>query len=217
MDASLALKWLIVIPLIGSIFIYLIGRLAARRYGDSYGQNPACWVALLTLVASLGALGFAAVPALNGMPVTWQVGAVSLTLDGIGVLLAAVVLILGFMVTLYSVRYMQWEVGEEKFYALLVAMTGTIVGLGCARDLFNLWVWFEAMAITSYMLVAFYRLQPASLEAGVKYLVQSASGSVLVLLGVALVFAQSGTLDLAAIRAGEGSGVPAIYLAAGPL
>ena len=76
MDASLALKWLIVLPLIGSIFIYLIGRLAARRYGDSYGQNPACWVALLTLVASLGALGFAAVPALNGMPVTWQVGAV---------------------------------------------------------------------------------------------------------------------------------------------
>ena len=217
MEASLALKWLVVLPLIGSILIYLTGRLAARRFGDSYGQNPACWVALLTLGASIAALGFAAVPALNGKSVTWQVGVVSLTLDGIGVLLAAVVLILGFMVTLYSVRYMQWEVGEEKFYALLVAMTGTIVGLGCASDLFNLWVWFEAMAITSYMLVAFYRQQPASLEAGVKYLVQSASGSVLVLLGVALVFAQSGTLDLAAIRTGEGSGVPAIYLAAGAL
>ena len=51
-----------------------------------------------------------------------------------------------------------------------------MIGLGCANDLFNLWVWFEAMAITSYLLVAFYREQPASLEAGVKYLVQSAAG-----------------------------------------
>ena len=52
------------------------------------------------------------------------------------------------------------------------------------------------MAITSYMLVAFYRVQPASLEAGVKYLVQSAAGSALVLLGIALVFAQTGTMNL---------------------
>src|SRR5690606_17823235 len=69
----------------------------------------------------------------------------------------------------------------------------------CARDLFNLWLWFEAMAVTSYLLVAFYREQPASLEAGVKYLVQSATGSVLVLLGIALVLAETGTLDLLAL------------------
>ena len=76
----------------------------------------------------------------------------------------------------------QGEVGEEKFYALLVAMVGTIVGLGCAADLFNLWVWFEAMAVSSYLLVTFYREEPASLEAGMKYIVQSAAGSVLVLI-----------------------------------
>ena len=52
------------------------------------------------------------------------------------------------------------------------------------------------MAVSSYLLVAFYHEQPASLEAGVKYLVQSAAGSVLVLLGIALVFAQTGTLAL---------------------
>ena len=37
---------------------------------------------------------------------------------------------------------------------------------GLRGDLFNLWVWFEAMAISSYLLVAFYRDQPTSLEAG---------------------------------------------------
>ena len=55
-------------------------------------------------------------------------------------------------------------------------MAGTMIGLGCANDLFNLWVWFEAMAVTSFLLVAFYREQRGALEAGVKYLVQSAVG-----------------------------------------
>jgi proton-translocating NADH-quinone oxidoreductase chain N len=56
------------------------------------------------------------------------------------------------------------------------------------------------MAVSSYLLVAFDKEQPASLEAGVKYLVQSAAGSTLVLLGIALVLAQTGTLDIAAVR-----------------
>jgi proton-translocating NADH-quinone oxidoreductase chain N len=83
---------------------------------------------------------------------------------------------------------------------MVLAMSGVMIGLGCAGDLFNLWLWFEAMAVTSYLLVAFYRGQAASLEAGVKYLVQSATGSALVLLGIALVLAETGTLDLLQIH-----------------
>ncbi len=79
-------------------------------------------------------------------------------------------------------------------------MIGAMIGLACATDIFNLWIWFETMAVSSYMLVAFYRDHPASLEAGVKYLVQSAAGSALVLMGIALVLAQTGTLNLDQIR-----------------
>jgi len=95
-----------------------------------------------------------------------------------------------------------------------VLMISMIIGLGCATDLFNLWIWFEAMAVTSYLLVAFYREQAASLEAGFKYLVQSAAGSVLVVVGIAVVFGSTGTLELAAIR----SSTPTpILVAAGAL
>ncbi len=73
------------------------------------------------------------------------------------------------------------------------------------------------MAISSYLLVAFYRDQPASLEAGVKYLVQSAVGSVLVLLGIALVLAMTGTMNLAEIRAAAGHVDALPLLAAGAL
>ena len=94
---------------------------------------------------------------------------------------------------------------------MLLLMISMIVGLGCATDLFNLWIWFEAMAVTSYLLVAFYRDQPAALEAGFKYLVQNAAGSVLVVTGIALVFATTGSLNLAYIRTVAG---PSPWLAA---
>jgi proton-translocating NADH-quinone oxidoreductase chain N len=105
------------------------------------------------------------------------------------------------------------EAGEEKYYALLPAMMAAMIGLGCACDLFNLWVWFEAMAVTSYLLVAFYNRQRGALEAGVKYLVQSAAGSALILLGIALIFAHTGTLDLAAIRTAVTGPAPAVLVA----
>jgi proton-translocating NADH-quinone oxidoreductase chain N len=108
---------------------------------------------------------------------------------------------------------MAGEVGEEKYYAMLLAMIGLMIGLVAAGDLFNLWVWFEAMAISSYLLVDFYREQAASLEAGMKYLVQSAAGSVLVLMGIAIVLAQAGTLDMAQItEAVSGSAVNRLAL-----
>jgi proton-translocating NADH-quinone oxidoreductase chain N len=217
MDAILALQFLIVLPFAGSLLIYLAGRLVVRRQGETYPRNPAGWLAFITLAVTVGLFAFLLPVILAGKTVSWNIGLLALRMDGIGALLAAVVLGLGLIVTLFSLVYMRGEVGEEKFYALLVAMIGTIVGLGCATDLFNLWVWFEAMAITSYMLVAFYRQQPASLEAGVKYLVQSAAGSVLVLFGIALVFGQSGTLDLSQIRTAVSQGNTPFYLASGAL
>ncbi len=214
MGAFVELTWLIALPLVFSPLVYLAGRLAARRSGGSTSANPARWIALAGLLLDLGPLYLAWQSLQAGQTPAWREGMVTLQLDGIGLLLAAVVLGLGSAAVLFSTRYMQGEVGEEKFYALLCAMVGTIIGLGAATDLFNLWVWFEAMAVSSYMLVAFYREQPASLEAGFKYLVQSALGSILVLLAISLVLADRGTLELAALRSG---GLDALLLGAGAL
>lgn len=197
MTVTSELTWLIALPLAASPLIYLFGRLAVRLPKIKKIPNPARWLAIVALLADLVVLFTAWQKMQQVSALPWQIGTIYLALDGIGFLMAAVVLGLGFLVAVFSTRYMQGELGEEKFYALLVAMIATMIGLCCTTDLFNLWVWFEAMAVTSYMLVAFYREQPASLEAGFKYLVQSASGSILVVLGISLVFAATGTLDLA--------------------
>jgi len=211
MNATQSFIWLLLLPLVASPVIYLVGRACVIN-------RRACiapWIALISLLATGVPLYFIGQTYLSTGYLEMTYGAVGLKFDGISLIMSTVVLILGSLATLFSFTYMRGEDGEEKFYALLTAMIGTIIGLSCANDLFNLWGWFEAMAITSYMLVAFYRTQKASLEAGIKYLVQSATGSTIVIFGIALVFSQTGTLSLAAIS--QNTGPSALLLAAGAM
>ena len=214
MTPSLALTWLLLLPLVASPVVYLAGRISVRLGASA---APARWLSSLTLAAAFVPLCYAAPAVLAGGTITLEVGAIALRMDGVGLVLAVTTIGLTLLVSVFSAPYMRGEEGEEKHYALLVAMAGTMVGLGCAGDLFNLWVWFEAMAVTSFLLVAFYREERGALEAGVKYLVQSAVGSALVLVGIALVFARTGTLDLRQVAAVLAPPLPLPLLAAGAL
>ena len=193
--------WLIVLPLVASPVIYLSGRITRTGKAGLDLHNPwrslPYWLSLAVLLAAWIPF-FSAVQQLQTTsPLVYRLGEISLRFDGLSLLLVAVALGLGTLVTAFSGPYLKGETGEEKYYAMLTAMIGVMAALGCAADLFNLWVWFEAMAVTSYLLVVFYREQPASLEAGVKYVVQSATGSVMVLLGIAMVLGLAGTTDIA--------------------
>jgi proton-translocating NADH-quinone oxidoreductase chain N len=209
--------WLIALPIGTSPLIYLIGRITDQISPVKKSLSVSRWI-------SLGLLLISWIPFYNafqeftnhgGQALVFQFGMIKLQLDGISLLLAFSVLLLGTLVSLFSASYIKGDENQEKYYALLNAMIGAMIGLGCAKDLFNLWIWFEIMSVASFMLVAFYRKQAAALEAGVKYLVQSAAGSTMVLFGIALVFAQTGTLDLDQIKALAQPSLP--LLAAGAL
>ncbi|HEY3288749.1 MAG TPA: proton-conducting transporter membrane subunit [Anaerolineae bacterium] len=228
-----AFLWLIALPLLAAPVIYILGRIPFSRMAyhtvtldarearlvlaNPQTRLPA-YLSLAVMLAMWVAFAAAVLQFQANGTQTFTLGSVSLRLDGLSLLLGAVSLGLGTLVVIFSGPYMANDTGEEKYYALLVLMVGVMIGLGCAYDLFNLWVWFEAMAVSSYLLVAFYHEQPASLESGVKYLIQSAAGSVLVLLGIALVYAQTGALALDQIQvAARASGNAPVLLAAGAL
>lgn len=188
------LLWLLGLPLITSPLVYLAGRIV-------HHSVVARWLGLTGLIA-VWAIFTQVVRSVsqNGALETY-VGMAALRVDDLSLPFIVLALLLGTLAMLYSFTYMTGEVGEEKYYALLAVMIGAMIGVASAADLFNLWVWFEAMVVSSYLLVTFYRQQPASLEAGVKYVIQSMIGSALAVLGVALVLLQMGTLNLSEIHA----------------
>lgn len=196
MDINLLIKSLLFLPLVASPIVYLLGRSSVRK-GAFLGMSIAKMFTILTILLE-GCLTFFIAKdwIVTASSIYTNIGTVLIGYDGVSLLMSLIVVILGFCVTLFSFPYMQDEDGEEKFYALLLALIGSIVGLGISQDLFNLWVWFEVMAISTYFLVAFYHEQPASLEAGFKYLTQSAVGSSLALFGIAILFSRTGTVYL---------------------
>lgn len=196
MDANILFLWLLILPFVGAIITYLIGRVAVIQ---KVKNNPARWIALVVFLAADYLFVMLAQQFLVAGPINLVTGSIALQFDGISLVLGGSALFLGTLASFFSIDYIAGDVSEEKFYAMLISMVAAVVGLACANDLFNLWVWFETMAITSYMLVAFYSSQPGSLEAGVKYLVQSATGSIFVMIGVALVFMVTGETNLETI------------------
>ena len=214
--------WLISWLILSAPFVYMIGRIdviTGRRRG------LARWLGLLCLAVAWWAFGRALTDFYSaGAPelvsqATWTLGAITMRFDGLSLLLAALVLTLTTVILIYSGPYIGHSEGGEKHYALLLMVCGAIIGLGSAGDLFNLWLWFEAMAFASYPLVVFYTHDRLALEAGIKYLVQSAAGSVFILLGIALVLLSAGTLDVLGVRQALAAAPvePVLWLTAGAL
>ena len=214
--------WLLLWLIVSAPFVYVIGRIDVLTGGR---RGLARWLALLCLAVGWVAFGraasafYAAQASELVQQTTWTLGAVSLRFDGLSLLLAALVLTLTTLIMIYSGPYLGRGEGFEKHYALLLLLCGAIVGLGSAGDLFNLWLWFEIMAFCAYPLVVFYTHDRLALEAGIKYLVQSAAGSAFILLGIAVVLLAAGTLDILGVRAAMAAGTvaPALWLTAGAL
>jgi len=192
---------LIALPLASSPLIYLVGRAfpAPRRQAE-----PVCRWLSVGIMLVLWALWTRAALALSaGEALTTALGLLALRIDGLSLLFAALVLSVSTLVLVFSSADAADRDGIEKYYAMLVTTTGALIGMVCARDLFNLWVWFELVVISSFLLVSFERERPAALDASIKYLTQSAVGSVLIVLGIAFVLAQTSSLALDNLQPGR--------------
>jgi proton-translocating NADH-quinone oxidoreductase chain N len=182
-------------PLLTSPLVYLAGHrppvlqwINVRRL--SLLALAGLWFLLLGILRDFDA----------AQPLTYTVGLISLQMNGLSLLVSFLVLTLATLTIIFSITDIAGYTGEEKYYAMVFALTGMVIGLVCAGDLFNLWIWFEGTAISSYLLVAFYRERENALAACVKYFVQTATGSIFVLFGIALVFLHYGTFNLADMR-----------------
>jgi proton-translocating NADH-quinone oxidoreductase chain N len=132
---------------------------------------------------------------------TWSIGGAQtyLQANSLAIFLGLVAVGLGALVSIFSVGYMEKSEGLGRYYALLLIMIAGIVGIGFAGDLFNMFVFFEVMAIPSYVLVAFEKDKWEPIEAAMKYIVMSVFGSLIALLGISIVFMYTGSLDLAVL------------------
>jgi len=128
----------------------------------------------------------------------WQSAfSINLVAGPIGVLLAAVIAFVGLLVSIYAVDYIR-EGATDKYHMLFLLLLTGATGVVLTGDIFNLFVFFEILCISSYALVA-YAGDKAGIESAVKYLIQGSVGSSLLLIGIGLLYGIFGTLNMADI------------------
>lgn len=125
---------------------------------------------------------------------------IDLRLDGLATLMLITINVIGLVATIFSVQYMTRYTSKLRYYSLFLFMVAGMNGVVLTGDMFNLYVFMEIAAISSYALVAF-GCEHEELEASFKYAVLGSVASAFILIGVALIYGITGTLNMAQIAA----------------
>jgi len=123
---------------------------------------------------------------------------ITLAYDHLTALVALAVNTIGLAALLFSVRYLDHFTGRWKFFSLFMLILAGLNGVTITGDIFNMFVFIEISAISSYALVAF-GTDFDELEAGFKYMVIGEIGGTAILLAIALLYAKASTLNMAVV------------------
>ena len=125
-----------------------------------------------------------------------------LIIDGYACFYLGLILLAGFAVAAMSYSYLEKQDGHhEEFYLLLIlAVLGCAV-LAAATHFVSFFLGIEILSVSLYALAAYLRHSDRSVEAGIKYLILAAVSSAFILFGMALVYAQTGSLAFSEIAA----------------
>ncbi len=130
----------------------------------------------------------------------WAIG-ISLEVDALSLFFALIVVVAVFVSGVYSFFYMDRDDSLVNYYTLFSMLSGSVLGLVLSGDLFNMFVMIEIMTFTAVALTAFRNTYEGALEGAFKYLVVGSLGSTSVLIGIALIYSQMHTLNLAQLAA----------------
>jgi multicomponent Na+:H+ antiporter subunit D len=139
---------------------------------------------------------------INHKPFMYQVGTwriplgIILVSDALSTLLLLIILVVGLLSIVFSLKYMDMYTSKIRFYSLFMLMITGMNGVVITGDMFNLFVFIEIATIASYALVGF-GCEADELEASFKYMILGNVSSTFILLAVAVLYADFGTLNMA--------------------
>ncbi len=123
--------------------------------------------------------------------------------DGLSLLYTGLVLGAALLLVLLSYGYLRARpLPKEEYYALLLLTTLGAVVLAWAGHFAAFFLGLELLSVGLFVLIAYPRERPLSLEAGLKYLVLAGVSSAFVLFGLALIYYERGTMRLAGLASG---------------
>lgn len=105
-------------------------------------------------------------------------------LDPISVMMLIVITTVSLMVHIYSFGYMHGERGFQRYYAFLSFFTMSMLGLVVATNIFQMYMFWELVGVSSYLLIGFYYTSPAAIAASKKAFIVTRFADLFFLIGI---------------------------------
>lgn len=124
-------------------------------------------------------------------------------LDPISVMMLVVITTVSLMVHVYSLGYMKGEKGFQRYYAFLSLFSFAMLGLVVATNIFQMYIFWELVGVSSFLLISFYYVKPSAVAASKKAFIVTRFADFFFLVGILLLSYFTGTFDFATLTASD--------------
>lgn len=116
-------------------------------------------------------------------------------IDPISVMMLVVVSTVSLMVHIYSLGYMKGERGFQRYYAFLSLFSFSMLGLVLATNIFQMYIFWELVGVSSYLLIGFYYTKPSAVAASKKAFIVTRFADFFFLIGILVLSYFTQTFD----------------------
>ncbi|MDG6223455.1 MAG: NADH-quinone oxidoreductase subunit L [Candidatus Bathyarchaeota archaeon] len=203
------------IPFLAALFVPLVAKLR-RKWVGWYAVFVTAISVINTLSLLSGVLnghGEAEVFSIPWMP-AMGIDA-SVLIDPLSTMMANIAACIGLLIMIYSVNYMEKEKATPRFFFFMLLFIGGMLGLVMANNLLQMYFFWETVGLCSYSLIGFWYNRTEAAKAGMKAFIVTRVGDIFLLLGILILYVNTGTFNFLEIKelilAGQVS-VPALAI-----
>lgn len=198
--------WIVLVPLIMFLILGLAGHKLKARISGLMGTSGLLIVTILSYYTAFQYFfNVGKVDGVYNIITGYNILWLNLTdklhidlgvlLDPISVMMLIVVSTVSLMVHIYSIGYMKGEKGFERFFAFLSLFTFSMMGLVVATNIFQMYIFWELVGVSSYLLIGFYYQKPSAVAASKKAFIVTRFADLGFLIGILILSFNTGTFD----------------------
>lgn len=212
--------WIPVIPLAMFLFLGILGHKLKPSLAGILGTAGLGIVTLLSYLTAIhyfwGVESAETMQTLIPYNFTWLafsetlVISMGILLDPISAMMLVVISTVSLMVHIYSLGYMKGEPGFQRFYAFLSLFTFSMLGLVLATNIFQMYIFWELVGLSSFLLIGFYYQKPSAVAAAKKAFIVTRFADFGFLIGILIISYYTGTFDFGILTNPETSPIASI-------
>ncbi len=207
---------ILLLPILMFLFIGLAGNKMKPQLSGMLGTSGLLIITLLAYVTAYRYFGlhtgesFQSIEAFNLVWLQFTdtlIIHIGILLDPLSVMMLVVITTVSLMVHIYSLGYMKGEKGFARYYAFLSLFTFSMLGLVVATNIFQMYIFWELVGVSSYLLIGFYYERPSAVSAAKKAFIVTRFADLGFLLGILILSFYTNTFDFKALTDLNGSAI----------